>query len=54
MRWTNFNISMPLSDRWFGSLETEAAWRRARDERRQADADAGPADGPADDGKHAA
>jgi hypothetical protein len=33
MRWTNFNISMPLSDGWFGSLETEAAWRQERDRR---------------------
>ena len=29
MRWTNFNISMPLSDRGFNTLETEAAWRAA-------------------------
>jgi hypothetical protein len=34
MRWANFNISMPLSDAWFGSLETEAAWLRERDARR--------------------
>ena len=27
MRWTNFNISMPLSDRCFGTLESEADWR---------------------------
>jgi hypothetical protein len=33
MRWTNFNISLPLSDRWFRSLETDAAWRAARDGR---------------------
>ena len=26
MRWANFNISLPLSDRLFGTLETEASW----------------------------
>jgi sterol desaturase/sphingolipid hydroxylase (fatty acid hydroxylase superfamily) len=26
MRWTNFNISLPLSDRCFGTMEDEAAW----------------------------
>jgi hypothetical protein len=35
MRWTNFNISMPLSDRWFGTLQTEAAWRAEREWRRR-------------------
>jgi hypothetical protein len=30
MRWTNFNISLPLSDALFGSLESEEAWRRER------------------------
>ena len=30
MRWTNFNISLPLSDRVFGTSETEAAWRAER------------------------
>jgi hypothetical protein len=57
MRWTNFNISMPLSDRWFGSLETEAVWRRERDRRLAAAAAAAEdsSSGPADDGgKHAA
>jgi len=51
MRWTNFNISMPLSDAWFGSLETEAAWRAERERRGQACA-AGTAG--TDDDKHAA
>jgi hypothetical protein len=51
MRWTNFNISMPLADRWFGSLESEGAWRAAR-ERREAPSSAA-ASAP-DDGKHAA
>jgi hypothetical protein len=31
MRWTNFNISIPLADRWFATLETEAAWQARRD-----------------------
>jgi hypothetical protein len=30
MRWTNFNISMPLSDACFRTLETEADWRNSR------------------------
>ena len=30
MRWTNFNISMPLSDRWFATSETEAEWQTDR------------------------
>ena len=55
MRWVNFNISMPFSDRVFGSQEAEAAWRRERDQRRgSAGGAAGDASGPADDGKHAA
>ncbi len=55
MRWTNFNISMPLSDRWFGSLETEAAWRDAREARRRSTpAPAEAARPPRDDGKDAA
>ena len=36
MRWTNFNISMPLADRCFGTLESEAAWRAERERRAQA------------------
>ena len=32
MRWTNFNISLPLSDRLFGTLESERRWLAARDE----------------------
>jgi hypothetical protein len=51
MRWTNFNISVPLSDRWFATLESEAAWQRERDAR--ADAAGSPATAPSDD-KHAA
>ena len=35
MRWTNFNISMPLADRCFGTMETEAAWRAERERRAQ-------------------
>ena len=35
MRWTNFNISMPLSDRCFGTLESDAAWRADRARRAQ-------------------
>lgn len=30
MRWVNFNISMPLSDRLFGTLESERRWLAAR------------------------
>jgi len=43
MRWTNFNISLPLSDGWFRSLETETTWREARDRRRQPPFSAGSA-----------
>jgi len=60
MRWTNFNISMPLSDRWFATSETEAGWQSERDARadddaagRKIDTDAGDVP-PRDDGKHAA
>lgn len=38
MRRVNFNISMPLSDRVFGTLETETAWRAERAELAQAQA----------------
>jgi len=31
MRWVNFNISMPLSDRLFGTLESERRWLAGRD-----------------------
>jgi hypothetical protein len=41
MRWTNFNISMPLSDGWFGTAETEAAWREDREWRRRQSAGGG-------------
>lgn len=59
MRWTNFNISMPLSDRWFATSETEATWQRERecDARTRAEpttAGDGHADPPRGDGKHAA
>jgi hypothetical protein len=53
MRWTNFNISMPLADRWFATVETEAAWRERRDESGQAAAADDAATTPSDD-KHAA
>lgn len=33
MRWVNFNISVPLSDVIFGTLESEAAWQAARQRR---------------------
>jgi hypothetical protein len=55
MRWTNFNISMPLADRCFGTIESEAAWRVEHERRAQAAAaasDAAPS--AAGDGKHAA
>ena len=56
MRWTNFNISMPLSDRWFATSETEADWQSERDERARADAHARDEAGvsPRDDDEHAA
>ncbi|HSS38960.1 MAG TPA: hypothetical protein VLT58_09335, partial [Polyangia bacterium] len=52
MRWTNFNISMPLADRCFGTLETEADWQARRETRSQTDA-ANASPEPTDD-KHAA
>jgi sterol desaturase/sphingolipid hydroxylase (fatty acid hydroxylase superfamily) len=54
MRWTNFNISMPLADRCYGTIETEAAWLAEREQRAQPDASPGRAPHPADDDKHAA
>jgi hypothetical protein len=45
MRWTNFNISMPLADRWFATLETEAGWGAERDARRRLSAGSGGEDG---------
>ena len=36
MRWVNFNISLPLSDTLFGTMETEAAWQSARANRQRA------------------
>ena len=54
MRWTNFNISMPLSDRCFGTLESEAAWRAERARRAQAASAPEQAPDAAGDGKDAA
>jgi hypothetical protein len=34
MRWTNFNISMPIADRLFGTLENEDAWLAQREQQR--------------------
>lgn len=52
MRWTNFNISMPLSDRCFGTIESEEAWRAEREQRAEGTLpDRTPA---VDDGEHAA
>jgi len=31
MRWANFNISLPLSDRLFGTLESERRWLATRE-----------------------
>ena len=51
MRWTNFNISLPLSDRTFGTTESEAAWRAEREGRASgADERAEDAD-PLDEGE---
>ncbi len=36
MRWVNFNVSLPLSDKLFGTKETEAAWLVDRERRRDA------------------
>ncbi|MES1205403.1 MAG: sterol desaturase family protein [Pseudomonadota bacterium] len=52
MRWTNFNISLPLSDRCFGTLETEAEWQQRQEARSQTAAENAPT-APTDD-KHAA
>jgi hypothetical protein len=56
MRWTNFNISMPLADRLLGTIESEVAWRADREGRAEAAADGAPesAASTAGDGKHAA
>jgi hypothetical protein len=35
MRWVNFNISMPLGDRLFGTLESERCWQAKREAVRQ-------------------
>lgn len=53
MRWTNFNISMPLADRWFATLETEAEWHARRAPAAQPASADEPATTPSDD-KHAA
>jgi len=53
MRWTNFNISLPLSDRACGTIETEAAWQAER-EQRGSGADQGAVDeGALDEGEQA-
>ena len=52
MRWTNFNISMPLADRCFGTLETEDEWQERHEARSETAAGAAPST-PTDD-KHAA
>jgi len=33
MRWVNFNISLPLTDRFCGTIENEAAWLAERERR---------------------
>ena len=38
MRWVNFNISCPLTDRLFGTLEDERAWLQERQRRALDDA----------------
>ena len=52
MRWTNFNISMPLSDLCFGTIESEEAWLAERERRAQAALSDRPT--AVDDGEHAA
>jgi len=56
MRWTNFNISMPLSDRLFATSETEAEWQREREARARAASTAAADDhaDPRHDDEHAA
>jgi hypothetical protein len=55
MRWTNFNISIPLADRCFGTIETEDAWRTAHERRAEAAAaSSNAAPSAPGDGKHAA
>jgi hypothetical protein len=56
MRWTNFNISMPLADLCFGTFETEAEWRAERERRAPPEGASEPARAApaAGDGKHAA
>ena len=55
MRWTNFNISMPLADRCFGTVETEAEWQAGRQARAQtADRDTSATPTAPTDDKHAA
>jgi hypothetical protein len=52
MRWTNFNISIPLSDRCFVTTESEERWLAERDRRAESTSE-GPRAAPGDD-KHAA
>jgi hypothetical protein len=55
MRWTNFNISIPLSDLCFGTRESEADWRAEREHRAQEAATAADQTAAAGgDDKHAA
>ncbi len=50
MRWTNFNISLPLADCCFATVETEAAWQASREARPRTEA----ASADPHDDKHAA
>lgn len=43
MRWVNFNISCPLADRLFGTLEDERDWQWERDRRAAGPEAASPA-----------
>jgi hypothetical protein len=46
MRWVNFNISCPLTDRLFGTLEDERNWQWARERRVAESADDAPSEVP--------
>jgi sterol desaturase/sphingolipid hydroxylase (fatty acid hydroxylase superfamily) len=47
MRWVNFNISCPLTDRLFGTLEDEQDWLWARERRAVDEAAADPSEAEA-------
>lgn len=49
MRWVNFNISIPIADRLFGTLETEASWQAERERRMRGRAAADPSTADAGD-----